>query len=178
MKGKPITYKTFTVYPELCGYSLEEFTAISKVASSNYHIASVRVPTKSKFLNMGVIIRNGQIFYRRLKSRLHYPDESDTLEGKIKPEVIQLDEKNILFLVCYELLFPEDYLPVKTKPDIVIHIVGCPMVDEEQREGWVAMQKALAIMLGCPLVCCCGGDRGRMNISAVMSNLGGEEVTG
>ena len=165
MKGTPITYKLpdsseeFTVYPEHCELPLEELRANS--LDGNFHIATI--PETGN--NMMVIHYKGERLYSRPKFRLHNTEQATP--GINPPEVIYCNHNRILPLICYELLFPQDYLKLYLKPDLIIHMVGFPMQDENQKEGWVAMQKALSIIYNCPLVCCCGGPMNDLNISGV-----------
>jgi len=131
----------------------------------NYHIATILVG------NTALVIKEGKTLYLRKKYRNYPHSPSKPLNGR-KPEVIQLKKKKVLILICYELLFPEDYLPTLSKPDIILHMIGFPMEDENQKEGWIAVQKTLSIVYNCPLVCCCGGEEGRMNITRIVKPEG------
>jgi len=164
MKGKAITYQNYTVYPEYCELNLCQLLHKS-TQDKNYHIATLSESNTAR------VIKEGKILYYREKYRDYPPSPSKPPNG-IKPEVIQLEKKKVLILICYELLFPEDYLPTLSKPDIILHMVGWPMEDENQREGWIAVQKTFSIVYNCPLVCCCGGEEGRMNITRIIKPEG------
>jgi len=161
MKGTPVTYKEFTVYPEYCELPLKEL--INNSLDGNYHIATLPILG----YNMMVISYIGKQIYSRPKFRLFKTEEAQP--GRSKPVIAKMGSTCTLPLICYELLFPQDYLKLYLKPDIIIHMVGFPMQDENQKEGWVAMQKALSIIYNCPLVCCCGGPMNDLNISGVIT---------
>jgi predicted amidohydrolase len=162
MRGIPISYDNFTVYPEYCELNLTQLREIS-LCNPRYLVASIL----ENHHNTAYLLRLGNVLYTRDKYRPH-PSEKVGRGSQGPSTVILPDRTKVLLLICYEILFPEDYLPLQEYPDLIIHLVGIPMFDEEQREGWVAMQKALSIILNCPLVCCCGGPVGRMNITGVV----------
>lgn len=161
MEGKTLKYQDFTIYPECCGHSIKDLLEASK-ENDSYHIAAI--PEYSQIL--AVVFHKGEVMYTRAKHRLH-PSETQVKEGSEKPTIATLNGKRILILICYEIMFPEDYLQKKPPIDLVIHMVGYPMRDENQREGWIALQKCLALTYNCPVVCCCGGERTPMNITGV-----------
>lgn len=170
MEGKPLEYQNFTVYPEYCGLSSDYLMDMSNLAF-NYQVAALEVNSQIVVF----IFHNGKVIHSRRKFRLHESEVGRGLRpGLIKPKIVNLDGRNILILICYEIMFPEDYLPIKEKVDLIIHMIGHPMLDENQREGWVALQRSLSLVYNCPVVCCCGGEEGRMNITGVIE--GGKHV--
>ena len=134
MEGTPVTYKEFTVYPEYCELPLEELRDNS--FDGNYHTATLPISG----YNMMVIYNKGERIYSRPKYRLHNQETEQVIPGEGLPKVIKTGSISILPLICYELLFPEDYLKLYLSPKVIIHMVGFPMYDENQKEGWVAMQ--------------------------------------
>jgi len=150
MDGTPVTYRDFIVFPE-CGETLEGLRSFSKQANGYYVVG----PVENGRYTILHILYNGTSLYNRDKFRVATRFEGIE-KGGVPPRVVGLSDANILPLICFEILFPEDYLPIEGKVDLVVHCVGCPMFDEDQKEGWVAMQKTLSIVLGCPVVCCCG----------------------
>lgn len=164
MKGTPLDYQNFTVYPEYCGLSLD-YLIVQSRTTNNYVIATV----ERGYQNMAVVFYKGGMVYARSKYRLHSSEvEKGIKPGSLKPGVVSLDGRNVLILICYEIVFPEDYLGGRERVELVVHMVGQPMFSEEQREGWIALQKALSLVYGCPVICCCGGHRDRMNITGVI----------
>jgi len=162
LRGRVVKHNNFTVYPEYCGCSEEQLASRSKM-DERYHIASVLQGSK----NVVMVFHKGTMIYSRAKCHL-YPGESAVEEGKPRPEIVLLGDTFVLILICYEIIFPEDYLPLmRDGADLVVHIVGYPMTDENQREGWIALHKCLSLVFDCPVVCCCGGEEGRMNISGI-----------
>ena len=167
MRGTPVTYKPsgsseeFTVYPEYCGLSLEELSKNSM--DGTYHIATLPLLGH----NMMVIHYKGEKIYSRPKYRL-FKTEHEVTPGEVPPITLNINNNLMLPLICYELMFPEDYLKLYQWVSVIIHMVGFPMYDENQKEGWVAMQKALTIIYNCPLVCCCGGPMNNFNISGII----------
>lgn len=162
MKGEILKYQNFTIYPECCGYDTDELLDLSE-KDTQYHIAAV--PVNSQI--MAVVTHENILIYARAKHRLH-AGETQIKAGSEKPETINLDGKNVLILICYEIMFPEDWLQIKEKIDLVIHMVGFPMLDENQKEGWIALQKCLSLTYNCPVACCCGGERNQMNITGIL----------
>jgi len=162
MKGRCISHDGIHVYPEYCELSLQQLLSISK-DKEGIVIGSLPVGN----LNEVFAVFRGATLYMRAKYRVPSM-ESDVVPGVEKPEVAELVNKNVLILICYEIMFPEDYIIQKQKIDAIVHMVGFPMYSEEQKEGWVAMQKALSLIYNCPLICSCGGVGGEMNISGVM----------
>ena len=172
MKGEPFSYvdmaTQFVVYPEYCELSLGCLIGRS-VKVGGYHVATLMVGNQ----NEAVVYHDGEDVYSRSKYRLTGSEIRDGVrQGVLKPEVFNLGWVNTLILVCYEIVFPEDYLSIKERVDLVIHMIGMPMFSEEQREGWVALQKVLSLTYKCPVVCCCGGKPGRMNITGVINEGG------
>lgn len=163
MKGETLTYQNFTIYPEYCDHSIEELLEISK-KDTQYHISAIAM--NSKILT--VVLYKGHMVYARTKHRLHV-SETWAKAGSEKPGVTDLNRKKVLILICYEIMFPEDWIKIEDHPDLVIHMVGYPMFDENQREGWVALQKCLSLVYNCPVACCCGGERNQMNITGVIN---------
>ncbi len=166
MEGNSIAYRNFTVYPEYCGFTAQEILDRSKLDDS-YHIGTTLVYSSyyQQIMNIAVVANKGRLVGSRAKHQLYLPTESYLTPGP-KPGLTKLDNgENILILICYELVFPEDYVLIK--PDLMVHMVGAPMYDENQREGWVALQKSFSITHQCPVICCCGGPEGRMNITGV-----------
>ena len=166
VKGNPVIYQNWVVYPECCEENLEE---VSK-NTDNYVIGTNPVQYKNgPICNILDVYYLGGILYMRGKHRIHLTEKASP---GLKPEIIRIGAQSILPLICYEILFPEDYLPqsghLRRPVDLIIHMVGFPMYDINQKEAWVAMQKTLSIMFNCPLVCCCGGEPGEMNISGVV----------
>lgn len=175
MKGSPVQYEDVVVYPEYCELSIPVLRDAS--GDGRYHIAAL--PALGS--NLGVAVRQGDVVWTRSKCRLH-PSEKGVAEGRVPPCSIRLGALNVLILICYEVLFPQDYLLQALDPsegasgqvNLIVHMVGSPMHNEEQREGWVAMQEALSLLFDCPLVCCCGGKSGGMNISRILERGGGK----
>lgn len=171
MKGKPVYFERFVVYPEYCELSFQELQQASH--DGNIHVASFA----DEDYNRCVAFDSGHLVYDRSKYRLHKSEEHRGVQrGTAPSRVVVLGGQRVLILICYELLFPADYwVPSAdhcyTGVDTIIHLVGVPMFSEEQREGWVALQQALVRANDCPLVCCCGGPSGRMNISGVVWKL-------
>lgn len=165
MKGSSFSYDNFVVYPEYCELSYSELCRLS-LGDSNFHAATLPLLG----YNTCVVFYGGRRLLSRPKCRLHSSEE-DVSPGEARPAVFVLGGKRVLMLICYEIVFPEDYLPVKMEADLVIHMVGQPMFSEEQREGWIALQKAISLIYRCPVVCCCGGKRGRMNITGVVKEV-------
>lgn len=166
MKGQPLRYQEFDIHPEYCELDPEYLQARS-VSTGLYQVATLVSDSKNKAVGYA----RGVTVFTRDKYKLH-PSElaNGILSGAVRPRPTYLGGKSVLILICYEILFPEDYLPVDVRVgvDLVIHVVGTPMFSAEQKEGWVAMQKALSLMLDCPVACCCGGERGPMNITGVI----------
>lgn len=163
MKGECISYNGVVLYPEYCGYSMGALIRASR-GDERVRIASALYENE----NVTVALCDGKLLYKRAKYHLHKDEvEGGVKSGTEKPEVAILDGRNVLILICYEILFPAEYLPQQHGIDLVAHLVGTPMHNEEQREGWVALQKMLSLLYLCPVVCCCGGPRNRMNISGI-----------
>jgi len=163
MTGIPINYQEFTVYPEYCNLSLDHLMDQS-IKTGKYQVATSEVGNQ----NQVVVVYRGKTIHTRGKYRLHHTEVDRGIKpGRLKPRVFNFGGRNTLILICYEIVFPEDYLDIRRKVDLIIHIVGQPMFSEEQREGWVALQKALSLVYNCPVVCCCGGYKDRMNITGV-----------
>lgn len=163
MKGECISYSGVVLYPEYCGYSMDTLIRASR-GDERVRIASVLYKNE----NVAVALCDGKLLYKRAKYHLHKDEaERGVKSGVKKPEVTMLDGRSVLILICYEILFPTEYLPQQRDIDLVVHLVGTPMHSEGQREGWVALQKMLSLLYLCPVMCCCGGSRGRMNISGV-----------
>ena len=165
MKGSPVTYKDFVLHPEYWGKTTHDLRLESQ-DDEKYHVASQEFGNQNKVF----VYHNDWLVYERAKYRLH-PSEIETgLErGNELPYTTRMGDKRVLILICYEILFPEDYLLRNRHIDLVLHLVGRPMFDENQREGWIAVQQATSIMYQCPVVCCCGGKKGRMNITGVIA---------
>jgi len=155
-----IKYKNFIVYPECANIPINNLKRESQ--NNQYVITSI---VENDF-NKLVIYHNEKRVYERAKYRI-YKDEN-VLQGIYKPEVIELGNKKVLVLICYEILFPEDYIKKIKDVDIIIHIVGFPMYDENQKEGWIGMQKILHSIFDCPVVCSCGGEKSDMNITGIV----------
>jgi len=166
MKGNSIEYKNFVIYPEYCGYS-ESQLADRSLESDKYHIAAI--PRDGK--NEAVVFYKGSLIYSRAKYQLYFKETKFAEKGTIKPEIITLAGWNVLILICYEIIFPEDYFIQTKDVDLVVHVVGYPMYDENQREAWIALQKCISLKFKCPVVCCCGGNEGRMKITGIISTL-------
>ena len=155
-----IKYKNFIVYPECGKVSIKK---LKHESQNNQYVVTSRIEND---FNKLVIYYNEKRVYERAKYRI-YKDEN-VLQGIRKPEVIRLGDKKVLVLICYEILFPEDYVKKIKDVDVIIHIVGFPMYDENQMEGWIGMQKILSITFDCPVVCSCGGDETNMNITGIV----------
>jgi len=164
MKGQPIEYKEFVLHPEYWEGTLYDLQKASR-NDDKYHVAA----NKFKLMNRVYVCHDGCVVYERPKFRLHPSEEnSGLLRGNFLPTSISINGKQVLILICYEIMFPDDYLLQNMgKTDLVLHLVGQPMFNEDQREGWVAMQRAVFLTYFCPIVCCCGGEEGRMNISGL-----------
>jgi len=162
MRGKSVRYGGFVLHPEYSGLSPYELAQAS--LDGTFQVASLLGGGS----NRGVVYHLGKLVWERTKYRL-YESEVGLVKGDRAPLAVELGSANVLLLICYELMFPQDYLlQNKGKVDLVLHMVGVPMFSEDQREGWVALQRVLALVYECPVVCCCGGRRGgRMNISGV-----------
>jgi hypothetical protein len=91
-----------------------------------------------------VIMQGGAVLWRRGKHRLT-SRESGFHKGP-PPELYN----GLLVLICYELLFPEDYYHLQ--PTHVVHLVGFPMYSEHQYKAWYGLQKAACRHFRCPLV--------------------------
>ena len=172
MKGNPIIYKNFTVYPEYCEMSAVDLMRESE-RDDNFHIAAI--PSVGKVV--GIVLRHGKIIWSRAKYNLTNEEiKAGLVAGISSPRPTELGGKDVLILICYEILFPHDYLFLRKNGtpddqiDLIVHMIGFPMYDENQREGWIAMQDTLSIIYRCPLVCCCGGltPYDRMNISRII----------
>jgi len=161
MIGESITYEDFTVYPEY-GRDQNPYDFAETAKDSNYHIITLAHKNK----NTAVIAKSGKVIWQRSKHRL-FGNESELFAGEL-PYLAFLNGRKVLPLICYELLFPEDYWNIKGV-DLVIHMVGFPMYDINQKEAWIAIQKAVSLHFKCPVVCCCGGFRNEMNISRVVN---------
>ena len=161
-KGELLVYGNFVVHPEYCG--LDKLGIAERSKDGRYHVAS------AAFLgeNCVFVFCGGKLLYQRPKFRLYHSEVRDGFVVGRPPEVVVLDSKRVLILICYELVFPGDYVHLLSSVDLVVHLVGVPMFSEEQREGWVALQQMVSLVGRCPLVCCCGGHLGRMNLTGVI----------
>lgn len=164
MKGESVSYGNVTVYPEYCDLTTDDLLLASKEDMS-YHIAA-KVSGRE---NRVFVYHDDWLEHARSKYRLHSSEiEEGLTRGTVRPKAVKLGGVSVLILICYELLFSQDYLLQNiNKTDLVVHLVGQPMFSEVQREGWVAMHEVLSCLYRCPVVCCCGGSVGRMNISGV-----------
>ena len=111
----------------------------------------------------------------RLKHRLTSAEnEAGVYRGK-PPRIFNVGNRfRILPIICYELLFPQDYYGLsQIRVDFITHHVGYPMYDRHQMKAWVALQQAASLHFRCPLISVCGGEDGPMNITHVID---GEEV--
>lgn len=160
MKGEPVEYGGFVVYPEYCDLAYNDLKVLS-ARDDNYYVATMPILG----YNMCIVFRGGRKVLTRPKYRIHASE--DVMPGFSPPCVVELGGSRVLILICYEMLFPDDYMQAKDV-DFVVHMVGEPMHDEEQREGWAALHKVLAYLYSCPVICCCGGVPGRMNLSGVV----------
>lgn len=172
MKGSPIVYENFTVYPEYCEISAADLMSMSGEESK---VIIAAVPAVRNVV--GIVFKKGRIIWSRAKYELTNEEKkAGTIAGIAAPRPINLNGRHVLILICYELLFPRDYLFLKAngapddEVDLIVHMVGFPMFDENQREGWIAMQDTLSKIYHCPLVCCCGGPdpSDRMNITRII----------
>lgn len=169
MKGECVSHNGFVIYPEYCGYNAQSLIRASR-GDERVRVASVLY----KHENVAIALRNGFLLYRRAKYHLHESEiDEGVRRGVEKPEVVMLGGRNVLILICYEMLFPAEYLPQRRDVALIVHLVGAPMYSEAQREGWVALQRMLSLLYSCPVICCCGGPKGRMNISGVTRFEGG-----
>ena len=166
MKGNPVVFGDFMVHPEYCGLSQYELHRLSLDSRFNFQIATLEEGGH----NVLMVYYSGALAYMRMKYRLHVSEaKKGIVPGTEPPKAVRIGRLWVLPLVCYELLFPEDYWQAcQNRPDLIIHLVGTPMHSEEQREGWTALQRLLVYVCECPLVCCCGGESGRMNLSGVL----------
>lgn len=103
---------------------------------------------------------DGELLGKRDKTHL-FPSEKDGVrqEGdRIFPFEFVANGKKLTLLpiLCYELLFPEDWIDSKFKPDFITHHIGFPMFDAVQDEDWFSMQKVLALRFKCDVVVSCG----------------------
>ena len=177
MKGNPIQYDNFIVYPEYPDIRAADLMTPLDETEDKIIVAAVPTSIEGGYQVVGAAYNKGRLIWSRPKYEITSAEkEGGCIAGKIPPKVVGLGGKNVLILICYELLFPHDYLMQAYinkmgHPDLVIHMVGFPMYDENQREGWVAMQDALTLTYDCPLVCCCGGTKigDRMNISRIIN---------
>lgn len=166
MKAKPFKYQNVLLYPEYCGLSLEQLQEVSG-KTTDIVIAS----TVHEDENRCFILKGGEEVYYRAKYRLYSNEVGEVNKGSLPPSLVFVSTVGwVLPIICYELMFPEDWFAISRVVDVhmVLHMVGFPMFSEEQREGWVAMHKAISLAYGCPVVCCCGGESGRMNITGVI----------
>ena len=170
MKSKPIEFENILLYPEYCGLSVFQLCQVSKEKPSSVIVAA----TVYEGCNYCFVLRHGDVVYRRAKHRLYATEVGVVEKGELPPTPVFISTVGwVLPIICYELVYPEDWFAVCVKViDIraVLHMVGFPMTSEDQREGWVAMHKAISLVYGCPVVCCCGGKSGRMNITGVVKD--------
>jgi len=162
MKGNTIIYENFTVYPEYCELPYKELQRLS-LLDDNFHVATLPILG----YNMGLVFHQGRVVARRPKYRLHFSE--NITPGRSQPTGLILGDKRVLILICYELLFPEDYLLQNRdrRADLVLHLVGYPMFSEYQKEDWTALHKVISILYSCPVVCCCGGEQTPMNLTGI-----------
>lgn len=168
MKARPIRYQNVLLYPEYCGLSIFQ---LAEVSGSTTDV--VVAATVYEGENRCVILRRGEVVYSRAKHRLYVSEVGGVKAGKLPPSLIHVSTIGwVLPIICYELMFPEDWFAPSKVVDVrmVLHMIGSPMHGENQREGWVAMHKAVSLAYGCPVVCCCGGKLGRMNITGVVQD--------
>ncbi|KKK71391.1 hypothetical protein LCGC14_2914400, partial [marine sediment metagenome] len=154
----------FVLHPEYWGKTTHDLRLESQ-DDEKYHIASQEFNRQNRLF----VYHEDWLIHDRAKYRLHSSEVKDGLEpGDELPRTVPIRDKRVLILICYEVLFPEDYLlQNKGNVDLVLHMIGEPMFNEDQREGWIAMQQAISIMYQCPVICCCGGKKGRMNITGI-----------
>ena len=113
-----------------------------------------------------VIIKNGKLIHYRYKHRLTSGEmlimghQRGTL-----PKPYNVDDKNVLQLMCYEICFPEDFYNLDNKIDLIVHHIGFPMYDRNQYIAWEALQKAAVEHFKCPLVSVCGGKNNSLNLT-------------
>jgi len=168
MKAHPIKYQNVLLYPEYCGLSVFQLAEASRSTTDVLVAATVYEGE-----NRCVVVRHGDIVYSRAKRRLYASEVGNVEAGKLPPSLAYVSTVGwVLSIICYELMFPEDWFAPSKVVDVkmVLHMVGSPMYDENQREGWIAMQKTISLAYGCPVVCCCGGKSGRMNITGVVQD--------
>lgn len=149
---KSITVKNVkvTITPEYFG----SFDSIKALASK---IKGVFIGSYASYNEVGIAIYNNGLFIgSRLKHRLTKTEiGTGRKPGKEKPNVFEVAGLRILPIICYELLYPKDYLQHK-EVDLITHHVYSVMFDLAQYEGWKAMYHTLSVYFDCPIIISCG----------------------
>ena len=146
---KSITVKNVkvTITPEYFG----SFDSIRALASKT---KGVFIGSYASYNEVGIAIYNNGLFIgSRLKHRLTKTEiDTGRRPGKVKPKVFEVAGLRILPIICYELLYPKDYVFEYRKVDLITHHVYSVMFDLCQYEGWKAMYHTLSIYFNCPVI--------------------------
>ena len=149
---KSITVKNVevTITPEY----FSSFDSISELATK---IKGVFIGSHANYNKVGIsIFHNGTLIGTRTKHRLTKTEiDTGRIPGKEKPRVFEVAGLRILPIICYELLYPKDYIFSKNV-DLVTHHVYSVMFDLCQYEGWKAMYHTLSAHFDCPVITACG----------------------
>jgi len=167
----PIEYKyhdiPFLVYSEYLTNNPENYAEVAKV-EKKYVIGGAR---EKDCVSVSMYSPDGEFIGRRYKKHLTQGEiETGTIpaNGEISPFVIEKEKIEVLPIICYELLFPEDWLHLDIKPYFITHYIGFPMYDKIQDEAWFAMQKVLSLRFKCDVVVACGEGREGINNSGII----------
>lgn len=110
---------------------------------------------KNDQVGVALFDSKGQVIGQREKFRLTKSEVPSRTRGLLKPQVIEVEGIKVLPIICYELLYPKDYLHIKNV-DVITHHVFSPMFNLEQYEGWKAMYHTLSVFFNCPVVSASG----------------------
>ncbi len=146
----------FMIYSEYATTNPNEYSKIARI-NKCYVIGGA---TEEKCVSSSLFDPEGKLIAARNKTHLI---KSELASGKLPGDGIFPFEINangkkitILPILCYELLFPEDWIGIESKPNFVIHHIGFPMFNKGQDMDWFSMQKMLALRFKCDVVVACG----------------------
>lgn len=150
IRGLPLLYscrdKQFLIFSEYASDNVKDYQKHA-IHTSRYVIGGVR-----SLRNVAIYIINpeGKILYKRYKYR-HFGQEG--LIKAEKPEIVHLDGFTILPLICFEMLFPEDWFNLPAAGvNFIVHLISSEMQNSHQAEGWEALHKVLQMRFYCDVV--------------------------
>lgn len=173
IQGLPLFYsfndKSFIIFSEYACNDVHDYQKMARRAGK-YVIGGVRSP---KSVAVYIISPDGVILHKRYKYR-HFGQEG--LTKAELPRIVTLLPAGItiLPLICFEMLFPEDWFNSTGHVDFVVHLISSEMQDSHQAEGWQALHKILCLRFCCDVVVSSGIsmnvpplDPNRINLSGV-----------